>query len=349
MAQISRDTILAARDDVNALLRVGAMITAILTWAGLFNNVGWIFELMCHFRVQYAELQFVFSLGALWWFAEKREKQSSPGLAMLSYRRSELVVVIASLVLNLVLIVQLFLPASTVAKRDGTAQTLKVIQLNVNSKNERYDAVVAVINKYKADIVALQEVNEPWCTEMNRKLSEYPYKVLRARPDNFGVALFSKIPLKSCQLVVYGKAGVPTILAECEFAGAPLSVLCTHPVPPMTPEYFDLRNEQFAAMAKARSNWKPSVVLLGDLNCTSWSQFFQDLCRNAGLSDSRQGFGVQPSWPQQAFPLLIPLDHCLISRDLGVLDRKVCDDVGSDHYPVYVELMRVNAPNAPQL
>lgn len=36
--------------------------------------------------------------------------------------------------------------------------------------------------------------------------------------------------------------------------------------------------------------------------------------------------------------MLIPIDHCLVSNDIIILDRRIGSNVGSDHYPIYIEL-----------
>ena len=41
-------------------------------------------------------------------------------------------------------------------------------------------------------------------------------------------------------------------------------------------------------------------MLMGDMNCTSWSPYFQDMLTVSGLRDSRRGFGVEGSWPALA-------------------------------------------------
>jgi endonuclease/exonuclease/phosphatase (EEP) superfamily protein YafD len=56
------------------------------------------------------------------------------------------------------------------------------------------------------------------------------------------------------------------------------------------------------------------------------------------LRDSQLGFGVQPSFPTFSWAIRIPIDHCLVSPEVVVLDRKLAPSVGSDHFPVMVEL-----------
>lgn len=119
--------------------------------------------------------------------------------------------------------------------------------------------------------------------------------------------------------------------------GKPLTLVVTHPLPPLAG--FVVRNLQLAHIAKARQEWGPDVIVSGDLNISSWSPYFQDLVRESGLRDSQLGFGVQPSWPAGLLPVMrIPIDHVLVSENFVVLKRELGPDIGSDHLPVYVEL-----------
>ena len=82
-------------------------------------------------------------------------------------------------------------------------------------------------------------------------------------------------------------------------------------------------------------------MLVGDLNCTSWTPAFAELERISGLRDSRKGFGVQPTWPSNLPGLRIPIDHFLVSPSLAVRNRFVGPAVGSDHFPVVIELEEI--------
>ncbi len=64
---------------------------------------------------------------------------------------------------------------------------------------------------------------------------------------------------------------------------------------------------------------------------------------NLFLLDSRRGFGVQRSWPTSMKvsilgTMRIPIDHALVSRDVKVLDRRVGPFIGSDHFPIMVDI-----------
>ena len=82
--------------------------------------------------------------------------------------------------------------------------------------------------------------------------------------------------------------------------------------------------------------------MIGDLNATPWSHGYRKLLRESDLYDSLVGSGRQASWPSGmglAGKLgMIPIDHCLVSLGVEVLDRDLGQASGSDHRPLVVGL-----------
>jgi len=98
------------------------------------------------------------------------------------------------------------------------------------------------------------------------------------------------------------------------------------------------RDDQLRAAAKFLANKPKPSILLGDLNVTPWSSPFQHLLRQGGLRDTAIGFGIHPTWPSYLWPMRIPIDHCLVSPGLRATKREVGRNVGSDHFPLLIEL-----------
>jgi endonuclease/exonuclease/phosphatase (EEP) superfamily protein YafD len=105
-------------------------------------------------------------------------------------------------------------------------------------------------------------------------------------------------------------------------------------------ELFLLRNAQLQEAAMTMRQLPEPKILIGDLNTTVWSPYFSQLVEESGLRDARKGFGVVPTWPTD-FPtplMRIPIDHCLVSRDIRVVNIGAGPRVGSDHLPLIVDL-----------
>jgi len=80
-------------------------------------------------------------------------------------------------------------------------------------------------------------------------------------------------------------------------------------------------------------------LVIGDLNTTPWSYAFSILTGDGGLVSTLDGWGNQGTWPTSIPTLgMIPIDHCLISEGLVCVDRRIGDEIGSDHLPLLVTL-----------
>ena len=79
-------------------------------------------------------------------------------------------------------------------------------------------------------------------------------------------------------------------------------------------------------------------LLLGDLNTTPWSPYFRKLLRAGELRDSARWKGWNPTWNPGISWLQLPIDHCLVSDEIGVAERRVGPEIGSDHRGVVVDV-----------
>jgi endonuclease/exonuclease/phosphatase (EEP) superfamily protein YafD len=291
--------------------------------AAYLDRLWWVFELLAHFRVQYFV---ILSLMAL-------------VLTLMRRHRSALVCG-AFAASNLFLVTPLYFPSST--EVTASDPRLRIALINVFTANDAYERTRALVREVDPDLFLVLEVDRRWLAELDSLRNDYPHVLFEARSDNFGMALFSRIPFEEARTVILGEAGVPSILARTVVGGQSLTILGTHPVPPGGREGARLRNEQLAAIPPYLAQFEGRVLLLGDLNCTPWSSYFRQLAREAGLRNSASGWGLQPTWPCDLFPLLIPLDHCMYSRGVGILRHEVGAAFGSDHYPLIVDCALVD-------
>ena len=196
--------------------------------------------------------------------------------------------------------------------------------------------MVAWVREARPDFIVAEEVNARWWAALTES-GEYPYSVSRVREDNFGIALLSRRPIREGRVINSAGRGLPSIIATIDLDGRTLTLIGTHPLPPNGRDYFSDRQTQLRETARIAARQSRPLMLLGDLNTTSWSPIFAELVQVSGLIDSRRGFGIQPSWPVQVPFLLIPLDHCLASPDIIIKDRQTGPNIGSDHYPIIVD------------
>ncbi len=302
------------------LLSVATVSIIFFAVAGLLGRLGWAFELLSHFRVQYCVL---LGLAGIVLACGKRGK-----LACFS----GITAVAGVLSLLPFWISDTQQPASSKSQRQW-----RVVLFNVHTANTNHTRVVEFLSNTNADFVVLLEVNNSWARSLEPLKAAYPHFEITPRPGAFGIAMFSRVPIARFEQFQFAGAGGPTIVARIDRGPRPLTIVATHTLPPISPSYAAQRNQHLSDLAEYCSRQENEVIVLGDLNITSWSPFFDDLITNSGLRDSRLGHGIQPSWPARRWPSRIPIDHCLVSSGIFVRDRKIGQDLASDHLPVIVD------------
>lgn len=226
------------------------------------------------------------------------------------------------------------LSRSTRAVPAGTP--LRVLVLNVHTESSGFADVARLIADTKPDVVGLVEVDTRWLAQLAPALTGYAHEIEQPRDDNFGVALYSLLPMTGSAELIGSR--LPTVAATIDVHGTQLTLLLTHPIPPVGRAHLADEVSQLTAVA-ARARTSTPVIVMGDLNATPWSRPFRDFIAASGLCDSRAGFGLQASFPATSALLRIPIDHVLVSCAIGVRSRVIERDVGSDHLPVLVDLI----------
>lgn len=220
---------------------------------------------------------------------------------------------------------------------EASKPNVKILLSNILTSNTNYKGVVNIIKKENPDIVALQEVNNIWLENIKSIKKYYPYYKEVPQSGNFGLSIYSKIPISNVKVVEWGF--VPVILFETRLNKKKVKVACIHTTPPFKQVIFNNRNNQLKTLAKwAKEDNTPSIVI-GDLNITVFSPIFQQFENDSSLISSRKWHGLNPSWPSFLHSFLrVPIDYILHSKDFETVNIKILEDIGSDHLPVVVEL-----------
>jgi endonuclease/exonuclease/phosphatase (EEP) superfamily protein YafD len=301
------------------------------TLAGFLGRRWWVFDLFSHFRTQYF---LILAVVILIFLAGGR------------YIQAALSAVFALLNLGLILPVYRIAPphagkvmptVKTDHRNPSSPLRYRVLLANVLQRNREYARVEELIRSADPDIIILIEINCKWMDALDPVLKAYPYSLKPLREDNYGLGLFSKFPFASAEQAGFGEAKVPSVLAQLNIAGQPLTVIGTHPPPPKRALLARQRDAQLHDIAHFISTQPGPVMLLGELNITSWSPHFQDLLRLGRLSDSRQGWGIHPSWPVDRPLYQVPIDHILVTEGIAIHRRWRGPYTGSDHYPILIE------------
>ncbi len=292
----------------------------VLTLLSQFGNHLYL-ELTTHFRLQYIIASLVVA-----------------GMLMIFQSWKFLPIALLCAGLNFVYVLPYY-RAVPQAESDSSSVRLRLFHANVLKVNKNYKRLFELVLKNDADVVVLQEFTPEWASEAKVLEEKYPYFELCPRPSGAGMALFSRYPISSREVLQLDETTHIGIVAKLDVQGKGITVLAIHPTVPLTKFKFVNRNRQFEGSAKLLKNISGPKLLIGDLNTSMWSPYFVNLVKDSGLRDARLGFGLKTSWPHPlpAF-MRLPIDHCLVSDELRVEKIEVGKSNGSDHRPLIVEL-----------
>lgn len=237
----------------------------------------------------------------------------------------------AVLILNVsVISYKLYLTSGIPALSKNNVSNFSVISSNVLTSNKDYKAVIDMVNAQSADLVVFSEVDNKWATELAALKKHYPYKLLFPRPDNFGLAAFSKMPFKG-DVQQVGEAGLPILVLHYDDK----VVIVAHPLPPASSINMKENRVYLSKVAEIASESHGPAIVAGDLNATLWSATLEPLIE-AGF-DRINPLGMAYTWPKGNWAYILQIDH-FFGKNIKAADFEVLPAVGSDHYPIRADI-----------
>lgn len=302
------------------VLRDLATASAIGALAGFAGRWHWMPDLFAHFQLQYLVIL-------------------APAAVLLFLARRRRVALVCALCAAVTAAQVVPLYRAPAVPAPAALAPLRVLEINVLRENGHGDEALRAIRDADADLVLAMEVTEAWMRKLEVLRDAYPHVLAEPQEDCFGIAFFSKWPLRDGQTLWPGFGWVPMLRATMEVRGRAIDVVGAHAIPPVSGGRWDARNAQLREIANLAAARERPMVVVGDLNITPWSWHFRELLRGGGLVDSARGFGVQGTWISFGPSLLrIPIDHVLVSPEFRTTARRVGSPFGSDHLPLVVDL-----------
>jgi endonuclease/exonuclease/phosphatase (EEP) superfamily protein YafD len=296
------------------LLAIPAIALTLVSVAAFLGRWSWVLDVLANFRAQYAVALLFMGL----WLLVGRWKRTAAA-------------VLLGAAANLAVIVPLYLGEG---RTISPTQPTTIMSFNLLSPNQQFAEVVSFIRDVDPDVVFLHEASRPW--EIAIDAAELGYEVTQSRSEEliFGTLVLSRPgdPVTSYGFTLRGARAV-------EVVHDGIAVLAIHPLAPTTAERSALRNGQFAFAAQWAADQSSPHVITGDFNATPWSYPFRKLLRDTGMRNSQVGFGLGASFPaDNFFGWRVPIDHLVHSPDVTIADRRLGPRLGSDHFPLIVEL-----------
>jgi endonuclease/exonuclease/phosphatase family metal-dependent hydrolase len=243
-------------------------------------------------------------------------------------------------------------------KQAAATNWLSVMSYNIHHANPPskpnfidIDAIAALINKHKPDIVALQEVdvntrrsglNEAVTLAEKTKMNFYFAKAIDHDGGDYGVAILSRYTLSNAKThklpTLAGTNGEPRVLATANITvnGKELTIACTH----LDAQRSDTnRILQVNAIMEILKKEKKPVIIAGDFNATpggtvinTLDKFFKRSCLQ------NCAFTIPQIAPTKEIDFIaFKPNSAFTVQTHQVIDEKYA----SDHLPV-VAILRLN-------
>lgn len=203
---------------------------------------------------------------------------------------------------------------------------LRVLGYNLKVNNPHAASDAHWLAEVDAQVIFVTEASHDWET----LLAGLPPGCARYEDSPFGLALFSRVPLKSCQVLGLAGAamGYPYIRAELADGRVIYGV---HLPPPLGATLARARDESLRQLAERIASEHSPVLLLGDFNSSPFSPQLRRFIDAAGLR--RTSANGRPTW----WPGLLSLDHALLRGDAPARAVEAYPWRGSDHRPIWID------------
>jgi endonuclease/exonuclease/phosphatase (EEP) superfamily protein YafD len=226
---------------------------------------------------------------------------------------------------------------------DGTVaasghETLVVLAANVHYGTADPDALVALVDRLRPDVLSIEELTPTFAGKLARSglRRRLPETVLEAHRASVGAGLYSRWPLRALPTPRRFLFRMPR--AELRLLdGRRVRIVGVHPFPPEADNTAEW--EEALASLPSAGHGAP-WVLAGDFNGTfDQSQFRGVVDRAYRDAAEVAGKGLEPTFPSGGHMIpSVTIDHVLADRRLGIVSYSVEDLPGSDHRAVEAEL-----------
>ncbi len=225
--------------------------------------------------------------------------------------------------------------------------SVKIVSLNVKQKNRAHSRVLDMLTEVSPSVVMLLETDEIWQRNLKSLKQQYPYTVEVPQDNTYGILFFSKLPIINHQVKNLVDEKVPSLFVTLDLGDSrSMELIGLHPRPPRPAEgHSTQRDGELSIVAKhMRDNKDRPIIVIGDFNDVAWSHTTRLFKRVSGALDPRVGRGLFSTFPVN-YPLFrFPLDHTFFSKQIGLVEIQRLGDVGSDHFPMFLEIGLLQSP-----
>lgn len=234
-------------------------------------------------------------------------------------------------------------PTVQEATHDSPDNRIVLMMTNVLQDNRQFDRLLARIEEENPDVVIAVEVDDGWMRALEPLTERYPHVVRQPLNNTYGMVLFSRFELIDPRIEFLVEDDVPSIHTRVRLpSGVETHLHALHPRPPepIHDQSSAERDAELVLVGRRVAEEKDDAptIVAGDLNDVAWSSTSQLFVRISRLLDPRVGRGFYNSYNARNPLFRYPLDHVFHSTHFKLVGLRRLSDVGSDHFPILIEL-----------
>lgn len=221
------------------------------------------------------------------------------------------------------------------------SQRIRLVISNVQLENSRHELWKQVITAADPDVILAVETDERWERALQPLTDGWPHVVRQPQNNFYGMMLFSRFELANAQVQHRVQGDVPSILVHVRLpSGVWVRFYGVHPRPPepLRDQNATPRDAELVLIGDEVGQQNEPTIVAGDLNDVAWSKTTRLFQRLSGLLDPRCGRGFYNTFDANNRLMRFPLDHVFHSNHFQLVQLKRLDYVGSDHFPVLIDL-----------
>ncbi|HYH80215.1 MAG TPA: endonuclease/exonuclease/phosphatase family protein [Longimicrobium sp.] len=220
--------------------------------------------------------------------------------------------------------------------------TFRLLISNVQMENTRHALLLERVREADPDVVLAVETDEAWARGLEPLAKDYPHVVRHPRDNWYGLMLFSRLELVDPRVEFLVQDDIPSVHTGVRLGnGEVIQLHGLHPRPPepLRDQDSTPRDAELVIVGRAvgEETGRPTVVA-GDLNDVAWSPTSEHFMRLSRVLDPRCGRGFYNSYNAKNPIFRYPLDHVFHSSHFRLVELRRLESVGSDHFPMLIEL-----------
>ncbi|HEX6099071.1 MAG TPA: endonuclease/exonuclease/phosphatase family protein [Thermoanaerobaculia bacterium] len=218
-----------------------------------------------------------------------------------------------------------------------------LMMTNVLQDNRQYDRLLERVRAENPDVLVAVEVDDGWMRALEPLSGQWPHVVRKPLNNTYGMVLFSRLELLDPRVEFLVEDDIPSIHTRLRLrSGVEVMLHALHPRPPepIHDQPSAQRDAELVIVGRRVADEKEDLptIVAGDLNDVAWSSTSQLFVRLSRLLDPRAGRGFYNSYNAHRPLFRYPLDHVFHSTHFKLVRLRRLADVGSDHFPILIEL-----------